>query len=155
MQIREAESPPLTSFWCVSYTSHQLSPFGHCHRPVCFGYHLAAHSLSTEQSTHQIHIFPIWREGCCGRRCQRPYWSSDRWHQWLFPCPPTQLHAIVKNDKIGQEGPALRVAKGNALCILETKILKPSCRCITYLEDFKQLKKIFMCPLFIFFKWTW
>jgi len=47
---------------------------------------LATSSSSIEQSTHQIHIFPLERWRCWGGLCQRPYWNQDRWHQWLFPC---------------------------------------------------------------------
>ena len=32
--------------------------------PPLYGLDLAASSLSIEQPTHQIRIFPIWREGC-------------------------------------------------------------------------------------------
>ena len=40
-------------------------------------------SPSIEQSTHHIHIFPIWRAGCCGEPCLRSFWSPHSWHQWL------------------------------------------------------------------------
>ena len=55
------------------------------------GFNPEASSSSIEQTTRHIHIFPIWREGCYVVPCQRPYWSPDRWHQWLFPCPLMQL----------------------------------------------------------------
>jgi len=58
------------------------------HWPSLSMYDLTTSSSSTEQSIQQIHIFPIWREGCCGGPCQRPYWSPDR-HQWLFPLSST------------------------------------------------------------------
>jgi len=54
--------------------------------PLLSGLNSAASSSFIEQTTHQIHIFPIWGEGCCEVPCQRSYWSPDRWHQWLFPC---------------------------------------------------------------------
>jgi len=41
-------------------------------------YNLVTSSLSVSQSTHQIHICPIWREGCYGEPCQRPYWNPDK-----------------------------------------------------------------------------
>jgi len=50
------------------------------------GYDLATSSSCAEQSTHQIDIFPIWREECYEGLCQRPYWSPSKGHQWLFPC---------------------------------------------------------------------
>ena len=60
--------------------------------PPLSGYDLIASFSSVEQSTCQIWIFPIWRGGHYMGPCQRPYWSPDGWHQWFFPCPPTQLH---------------------------------------------------------------
>ena len=53
--------------------------------PLC-GFSPAVSSSSSKQSTHQIHTFPIWREGCYEVPCQRPYWSPHRWHQWLLLC---------------------------------------------------------------------
>ena len=41
-----------------------------CYRPLCrhwpafSGYDLGIDSSSIQQSTHQIHMFPFWREGC-------------------------------------------------------------------------------------------
>jgi len=50
-------------------------------------------SLSTKQSTHQIHTSPIQRERCCGGLCERLYRSPDRSHPLPFPCPLLQsLH---------------------------------------------------------------
>lgn len=30
-------------------------------------------------STHQVLFPPIWKEGCCGRPCQKPYRGPDEW----------------------------------------------------------------------------
>jgi len=57
-------------------TCHQRS-FGHQAVGCC---DLPTNSLSTEQSTHQMHISPIKREGCHGGLCQRLYRSPDRSH---------------------------------------------------------------------------
>jgi len=71
-------------------------------RTVSHWYSLATSFSSMEQPICQIHIFPVWGEGCWGRLHQRPYWSSDRWHQWLFPCPLAQLHHHRR--PLGQSG---------------------------------------------------
>jgi len=57
------------------------------HWPLFSEYNLATSSSSIKESTHQMYIFPIWREECYGESCQRPYWSLNRWHQWLFSYP--------------------------------------------------------------------
>jgi len=67
---------PLISIWILS------------HWPPLSGYDLTTSFLSIKQSTQQIHIFPLWREGCYGGLCQSP----DRCHQLFFPCPLMQLH---------------------------------------------------------------
>jgi len=48
---------------------------------------LATSSSSIEQFTHQIHIFPIWREECYGAPCQSLSWSPERLYQLLFLGP--------------------------------------------------------------------
>ena len=40
-----------------------------------------------------------------GGSCQRPYWSPDKWQQWLFPHPMMQLH-LNRRSVVGQAGPA-------------------------------------------------
>lgn len=79
----------LKSTWFLRGTIYHMQTLSHW--PTLPGYFWTS-SSSIRQFTHQIHIFPIWREGCYGELCQRPYWSPDRRGQWLSPCLVTQLN---------------------------------------------------------------
>jgi len=63
----------------------------------------ASSSSSTEQPTHQILIFPIWREAYWGVLCQRPYWSPDIISVALplfidAVTPPWKVSRLIKQD---------------------------------------------------------
>ena len=60
------------SFWT---SSHWPLPSGCDHQTIF---------LVAKQSTHQTHISPNEREGCCGGLCQRLYRHPDRQHSSSF-----------------------------------------------------------------------
>jgi len=91
----------------MTLVGHHLSPISVwtlSHWPPLSGYDLMTSFSSIKEFTHQIHIFPIRREGCCVWPCQRPYRiqvcytggsSLVHWHSDI----------IIKSNRADQAGP--------------------------------------------------